>query len=167
MLLRISPSPADHLMKQQSVVDDAFICREKRMSAQWKPCLAICKDGAKNRSDGASERQHIHQVVRCARGQLHEAAEALEAPVRMRLQVDRYLMRRGELLCQALQRGLGVYVSKGRLIQALHGVLQGISQILLHSTEDVPIGWRKVICGHPSMQSACRVWKTQAMHCVL
>ena len=107
---------------------------EKSMSAGIKPRLAICKDGAQHRPNGASERQHVHQVVRRARGQLHEAAEALEAPVCVRLQVDRYLMRRGELLCQALQRGLGVYVSKGRLIQALHGVLQGISQILLHST---------------------------------
>ena len=103
------------------------------MNAQTKPRLAICKDGAQHRADGASQRQHIHQVVRRARRQLHEAAEALEAPVRVRLQVDRYLMRRGELLYQALQRGLGIYVGKGCLIQALHGVLQGISQILLHS----------------------------------
>ena len=121
------------------------------MRAGIKPYLAICKDGAKNRPDGASERQHIHQVVRLARGQLHQAAETLEAPVRVRLQVDRYLMRRGELLCQALQRRLGVYVGKGRLIQALHGVLQGMSQFLLDAAQAWACQLSEVIYRPPSM----------------
>lgn len=70
----------------------------------------------------AAQGYDIDEVVLAARGQLHEAAEALEGTVAVRLKVHRKLPLSCQADYQPMEPHLSVNVCQGRLIQALCGM---------------------------------------------
>lgn len=81
--------------------------------------LGVRKDGAEGRSQVSPECQGVHNEVLLSSGQLHEAGEALEAPVLMVLQINCNLFCNGEVLNHRLQSCFCVYQAEGRVIQSL------------------------------------------------
>jgi hypothetical protein len=90
-------------------------------------CLRVGEDGTQDRPYEAAQRNDVYKVVLRARGQLHEAAEALEGAVAVRLQVHCNLARARQAAGQRAQLLGCLYICQRRVIQPLQSMLQGSS----------------------------------------